>query len=157
MWYYRKKKKKEGPVKRVKLEDKDKSELVMVLDRYFALYIRLRDTMPNGMCWCISCGKIKPFEKMDCGHYVSRANFSLRYSELNCNAECSQCNRMSSDHLIGYRDNLIRKIGQAKYDYLIAESKTIKHYERFELLAMIKYYKKEVERLSKEKGIKVSV
>lgn len=155
-YYYRRKKKKKpqddaAPKKRVKKD----VDLVAKLDRVFALYIRLRDAMPNGMFRCISCGQIKPFEQSDCGHFHSRRHMATRFDEQNCNAECHYCNRFSADHLIAYQANLIRKIGQGRFDLLLVKARSTKKWSDFELKVMIKHYHDEVVRLSIEKGIKV--
>lgn len=152
MYYLKKEKKKP-------LTDKNnsKSSLVKKLDRVFSLYIRLRDTMPNGMCRCISCGNIKPFAQIDAGHYFSRTHMATRFSELNVNAECNFCNRFKADHLDAYRDNLIRKIGKDKFELLRIAAHQSQKWSDFELEAMIQHYKKEVKKLSEIKGIKVKV
>lgn len=157
-YYYKRKRKKKPteesePKKRVKREP----NLVAKLDRAFAMYIRLRDAMPNGLFRCISCGKIKPFEQSDCGHYHSRTHMATRWDESNANAECRGCNRFSADHLIGYRENLIRKIGQGRFDLLQVRAKSTKKWSDFELKLMIKHYHDLVVRLSIEKGIKVKI
>lgn len=101
-------------LKRRKSKKSDKKYWIDQLDRVFSLYIRLRDSR----AWhyrafrCISCGDVKPFEMMDCGHFVSRNSYAIRWDEQNCNGECSRCNRLLSDHLIGYRKNLIIKLGE---------------------------------------------
>lgn len=154
-YYYRRKKKKpkdeSTPTKRVKRE----VNLVAKLDRVFALYIRLRDAMPGGYFKCISCGQIKPFEQSDCGHFHSRIHMATRFDEQNCHSECKFCNRFSADHLIGYRENLIRKIGQGRFDLLQVKARSSKKWSDFELKLMIQHYHREVVRLSIEKGIKV--
>ena len=65
------------------------------------------------------------------------------------------CNRMSSEHLIGYQVNLIKKIGQQRFDLLNVRHNQTKHWSDFELEELCKHYKDEVKRLSKEKGIKI--
>ena len=132
-----------------------KRSLVDKLDRIFSKYIRLRDAMPSGMCRCISCGKIKPVGDIDAGHYFSRTHMGTRFDPFNVHGECRYCNRMSADHLINYRENLIRKIGLANYNYLEIKARTPKKWDDFELQQLIDYYKKEVERLSATKGIKI--
>ena len=119
---------------------KKKPDLKAKLDKEFSLFIRLRDAMPNGYFRCISCGQIKPFEQADNGHFWSRKNMSLRYSELNCSCECSFCNRFKADHLIGYEKNLIAKIGKQKFDMLAVQVHQTKKYSDFELQELIKYY-----------------
>lgn len=88
------------------------------LDKVYSRYIRLRDAYPNGMIRCISCGRVLPFDQFDCGHYFSRYHLSTRWDEHNCNAECIRCNRFDPNHLVGYKRNLIAKIGQKAYDEL---------------------------------------
>lgn len=131
------------------------STLVERLDKVFSKYIRLRDAMPSGLFRCISCGKIKPIEQADCGHFHSRTHMSTRFDEDNCHAECRYCNRFSADHLIGYRENLIRKIGEQRYLLLEVKAHETRKWSHFELEQLVKYYKALVEKLQKEKGIKL--
>jgi hypothetical protein len=140
-----------------KKRTKRKPDLVKKLDRVFSLYIRLRDAMPSGFVRCISCGKIKRFEDVDCGHYFSRTHMATRFDEDNCNAECRSCNRMSADHLIGYRKNLVAKIGLNRIDRLDVLAHSQKHWLDSELEEKIRYYTAEVRRLSQEKGIHVNL
>lgn len=131
------------------------SALVERLDKVFSKYIRLRDAMPGGLFRCISCGKIKPIGQADCGHFHSRTHMSTRFDEDNCHAECRYCNRFSADHLIGYRENLIRKIGEQRYLLLEVKAHETRKWSHFELEQLVKYYKSLVEKLQKEKGIKL--
>lgn len=159
--YYINKKKKTSqnesnePQNEKKPRAKGKPNLVHKLDTVFSLYIRLRDVMPNGYVRCIACGRIKKFEEVDCGHFHSRIHMATRYDEDNCNAECRFCNRMSADHIIGYSQNLVKKIGQTRFDYLNVKAHSTKHYMDSELEQMIEHYKQEVKKLSSLKGIKV--
>ena len=41
---------------------------------------------------------------------------SLRFDTRNMNCECRHCNRFSADHLIGYRRNLIKKLGKQSFE-----------------------------------------
>ncbi len=131
------------------------SALVERLDKVFSKYIRLRDAMPSGLFRCISCGKIKPIEQADCGHFHSRTHMSTRFDEDNCHAECRYCNRFSADHLIGYRENLIKKIGGQRFLLLEVKAHETRKWSHFELEQLVKYYKALVEKLQKEKGIKL--
>lgn len=149
--YYKKKKKK--PLFEKTSPKKRKVDLVKKLDKVFSLYIRLRDTSPSGFFRCISCGQVKPFAKADCGHYHSRKHMATRFSELNCNAECSSCNRFSSDHLHYYRENLIKKIGERRFALLEIEKNRTKQWSDFELEQLILYYRALCLKLKEEKGL----
>lgn len=154
MPYYIKRKKKEA-IECTKKNIRNKPNLIRKLDTVFSLYIRLRDAMPNGYVRCISCGRIKPFEDVDCGHFFSRTHMATRFDEDNCNAECRFCNRMSADHIISYQKNLVNKIGQQRYDRLNIKAHTTCHWLDSELEEKIRYYKEKVSQLSSLKGIRV--
>lgn len=144
--YYLKKKKGGGEKK------SNLSSLIKKLDKEFSMFIRLRDSKAFGFkaFKCISCGQIKPFAKADCGHYFSRVKMSTRFDEDNANAECSSCNRFKADHLEGYRENLIKKIGQPRFDVLRYRSNQTKKWSAFELESLIKYYKEQNKKLKDE-------
>ena len=109
--------------------------------------------MPSGVFRCIACGKIKPLPQADCGHFHSRTHMGTRFDEDNCNAECRYCNRFSADHLIGYREHLLSKIGDRRFAMLDIKAHEPKHFALFELKELIKYYNARVEMLRREKGI----
>lgn len=63
------------------------------------------------------------------------------------------CNRFSADHLIGYRENLIQKIGEQRFELLSWKAHQTKKWSDFELQELIKYYKALRDKLKKEKGL----
>lgn len=67
------------------------SNLKATLDRWFSLYIRLRDSDANGFGRCISCGKLVHYKEADCGHFINRQHMNTRYDERNCNLQCRSC------------------------------------------------------------------
>ena len=116
------------------------------LDRVFSEYIRLRDSK-DGYFTCISCGKVKPYEQADCGHYINRIHMATRYSEINCNAQCRKCNRFEEGNMSGYRQGLIRKYGEQKVLLLEMQKNETKKYSEFEYKALITHYKKAIKKL----------
>lgn len=131
-----------------------KSSLKTRLDTVFAMFIRLRDAMPNGMFRCISCERLLPFDQSDCGHYINRQHMATRFNEKNCNAQCRKCNRFDEGNIQGYRRGLIAKYGEPTVLMLEAMKNQINKISDFEYRTMIDYYRKEVKRLKKEKQIK---
>lgn len=154
MPYYIRRKVKEKPAARKKRQQ-PMSSLVAKLDKVFSQYIRLRDAMPSGVFRCISCGRILPIGKADNGHYFSRRHMSTRFDEDNCNAECSYCNRFNAEHLDGYRENLIKKIGLQRFQLLSVRANETKKWSCFELEVLIEHYQGKVKELEKEKGIRL--
>ena len=117
-------------------------KLIEKLDREFSLFIRHRDTA-NGSFVCISCGKHKPYAQADCGHYFNRQYMSVRFDEINCNAQCRSCNRFKEGDIQGYRYGLIRKHGEHKVDELYVKKTLARKYAVFELETLIVYYKQQ--------------
>ena len=150
--YYLKKKKKEKKVtfpEKGAVRKKSIPSLVRKLDKVFSEYIRLRDSKPYGFKYfkCISCGMLKPYEQMDCGHFIGRTHMATRFDEMNCNGECRACNRMSSDHIIFYQRNLIQKYGIEKVDSLIARGRGTKKWTAWELEILITHYTQEIKKM----------
>lgn len=136
------------------MKQDSKSKLVRKLDGIFSQYIRLRDMIPNTHLFkCISCGKVYQIKDADCGHYINRKHMSTRFSEINCNAQCRSCNRFDEGNMSGYRNGIIHKYGEAQVIVLESMRNEIRKYSVFELSALCEHYKKEVDRLKKEKDI----
>ena len=133
-----------------------KTNLKVKLDRVFSQYIRLRDMLPGNVFQCISCGKIKPINQADCGHYINRKHMATRYSEMNCNAQCRSCNRFDEGNMQGYRSHLVWKYGENRVLLLESQKYETRKYSEFEYKALIEHYKKEVKRLLEEKGLDIS-
>lgn len=148
MPYYIKRKPK-TPKSGIKERKPSTAALVRKLDKVFSLYIRLRDSAAYNFKYfrCISCGQIKPFEQMDCGHFISRTHQATRFDEENAHGECRFCNRFSADHIIAYQRNLEAKIGKDRVDMLLARGRITKKWSAFELQLLIKHYQQEVDKM----------
>ena len=92
---------------------KSRKTLVHILDRVFALYIRERDSDWRGHFICITCHRTLPKEQLDCGHYVSRAYYSLRWEEKNAHGQCRSCNRFKQGAMDEYALSLQEKYGDS--------------------------------------------
>lgn len=117
------------------------SQLLKIATDKFNAFIRHRDAIGQYFT-CISCSLFKHVRFMQAGHYMPSTYSQLKFNELNVNAECIQCNCMDENHLVGYRKNLIRKIGIEKVEEL--ENSKIGNtakWDREELLEIIKKYK----------------
>lgn len=102
----------------------------------FNAWVRRRDQNEP----CIACGG--HHEDYDAGHYVPQGSSSfLRFEEDNCHKEGKSCNAFDSFHLVGYRKNLIRKIGIERVEWLEENRRTLKKWTREELLEIIEKYK----------------
>ena len=132
---------------------KNITKLKKELDKWFSLYIRLREASDLGMCQCFTCGKVDHYKKMQCGHFQSRRHLSTRWNEQNCQVQCPACNvfRYGEQWKFGLR--LEYKYGEGTSRELVILSQTTVKKTRIEYEEDISYYKAIVQNLKKEKGI----
>jgi 5-methylcytosine-specific restriction endonuclease McrA len=108
--------------------------------KVFNAWIRHRDSK-DGYFTCISCFRTLPVEQMNAGHYVPvKGGSALRFNENNVNGECIRCNGFDEFHLIGYRKNLIKKIGINKVEILERMRNDVCKWDRTTLNHIVKTY-----------------
>jgi len=110
-------------------------KLLEKAQKVFNEWIRMRDKdLP-----CISCGKWH--DKWDAGHYVPvKGGSYLRFNEDNVWKEGSYCNAFDQFHLIGYRKNLIKRIGLKKVEWLENNRNKVHKWDRADLEDIITLY-----------------
>ena len=132
------------------------SKLKKELDKWFSLYIRLRDANEFGYCQCFTCGKVGHYKTggMQNGHFQSRKHLATRFSEDgNCEVQCIGCNIFRSGEQYLFSLRLDEKYGEGRAEELEQLARTIHKVSRVEYEEQISYYKKLVENLKEEKGI----
>lgn len=123
------------------------------LDQVFSEYIRLRDANDNGFCKCITCGSMWRWTALHNGHYIDRRHIGARYDERNCNSQCPRCNIGLRGNLEKYKRAIIDKHGVKVLEELESTKRSIEKWTTLEYQDKISYYKSEVKRLKKEKGL----
>ena len=95
------------------------SKLKKELDKWFSLFIRLRNATDEGLCQCFTCGKVGHYKTggMQNGHFQSRRFMATRYSEDgNCEVQCSGCNIFRFGEQYKFALALDAKYGAGKND-----------------------------------------
>ena len=131
------------------------SKLKKELDKYFSLYIRLRDaTDREGLCQCITCGKVSHYKKgIQNGHFQSRRFMATRYDEQNCSSQCIACNLYRGGEQYRFALAIDSKYGEGTAQELEFLARTIVKFTRSDYEEKISYYKDAVKNLKKQKGI----
>lgn len=124
-------------VRKEKVSEPSLQELIKLAVIIFHKWIRKRDGAK-----CISCGQVVKAEYIQAGHYRPSTYSTLKFNEYNVNSECERCNCHDSNHLIGYRENLVKKIGLDQVLDLesVPLAKDFK-WEREKLMEIINKYK----------------
>ena len=130
------------------------SKLKKELDKWFSLYIRLRDATDEGLCQCFTCGKVAHYKSgMQNGHFQSRRHHGTRWNEQNCQVQCVKCNMFEQGEQWKFGISLNAKYGEGTSNELEFLAHTTVKKNRVEYEEDIRYYKAVVENLKKEKGI----
>ena len=131
------------------------SKLKKELDKWFSLYIRLRNANEYGMCQCFTCGVVRHYKDgMQNGHFQSRKHLATRFSEDgNCEVQCVKCNVYSWGEQYKFSLALDLKYGEGRAEELQYLARTTLKISRVEYEEKISYYKSLVDKLKKEKEI----
>ena len=130
------------------------SKLKKELDKWFSLYIRLRDANEYGMVQCFTCGVVRGYKDgMQNGHFQSRKHMATRFDEENCQVQCLKCNIFDSGQQYLFSLRLDEKYGEGTAEELEFLARTTLKISRVEYEEQISYYKQLVENLKEEKGI----
>jgi len=116
-------------------------DLVLELDKWFSLYVRCRYANPHtGMVHCFTCSRYFHYKNMDCGHFLRRGHWKLRFDKDNARAQCHICNRERNGMPEVFEEELRSELGNKIVDGLFA----VKHNEaRFD----DNWYKRKIELL----------
>jgi hypothetical protein len=83
------------------------------VDRNYSRYIRRRGA-------CEICGRTDI--KLEAAHYFSRGKEAVRFDERNVHCLCYVCHKTSHEDKNYYKDWMIKKYGQTKFNILEFES-----------------------------------
>ena len=126
-------------------------------DRWFSIYIRLRDAFPNGYVPCITCGTPHYWKECDCGHFITRNHPMTRYNEENCNGQCKGCNNFKSGDQFNHGQMIDKKYGKGTAQKLhdLGNIRGQKIHTKFHLKEIAKEYRIRAQELAKQKGIEI--
>jgi hypothetical protein len=131
------------------------SKLKKELDKWFSLYIRLREATDEGLVQCFTCGNVNSYKVgMQNGHFMSRQFMSTRYDEQNCQVQCVGCNMFKFGEQFKFSLALDYKYGKGTAEELLHKSRQINKMNSKDFEEKISYYKLIVEKLLKDKGLK---
>lgn len=122
----------------------------------FSLYIRLRDANKDGICACFTCGLLRHFRQMDCGHGIPRQHNATKFDEQNNHAQCKGCNKFGQGEREKYGVAVDKKYGIGTWEKLQIKSKqSSKALNAFGIEHFAKYYTELALMIAQEKGITI--
>lgn len=130
------------------------SKLKGNLDKWFSLFIRLRDSDDDGFGHCITCEKRVFWKEADAGHFISRTYLNTRFMPENVNLQCKGCNgfRAGEQYKHGIAINRLHGEGTADKLWLKAQ-RTGTKWDRIRYQIQIEHYKSCVQDFREQKGM----
>lgn len=124
-------------------------------DKWFSIFIRLRDSDEMGYCKCVTCGNIRHWKNLDCGHWIKRQHVGTRYNEKNCAAQCKGCNAFEQGRSIEHEQFIIKTYGIDTRNLLKSGERSYCKYSKLELHYLANEYKSKAMEMAKIKGIEI--
>jgi hypothetical protein len=121
------------------MKKQSRKTLVKNLDSIFSQYIRKRYAV-NDIATCVTCGKKDNWQKLQCGHFMSRSNYSTRWDENNVGVQCYGCNIARSGEQFKFSLYLGNKLSEEMY---LKSKQTVK-FADVDLIDLINYYTQKV-------------
>ena len=117
-------------------------------DKWFSLYIRLRGAIEFhketgadiSLGRCCTCGVIKQWKYMDCGHFISKGlggSSGVRWDERNAHLQCKICNAFRQGNAQAYEPFMRDKYGQKVIDELTIKHKIGNYKGRIEAIGLM--------------------
>lgn len=121
-------------------------------DKYFSLYVRLRDSNENGYLNCFICGKWMHYKEAECLHFNVRQHMATRYDPECAHAGCSHCNN-DPNHDNYYWEMMVSTYGLEKVEALKQRHNNEMKLMRVDLIYLCKEFKEKFETLKKQKNL----
>jgi hypothetical protein len=129
------------------------SKLKKELDKWFSLYIRLRDATDEGLVQCFTSGRVYHYKEIHAGHFISRRCLATRWCEVNVQPQSAADNLFGQGEQYKFGLRLDSKYGEGTAEELQIKSRQTVKLSRVDYEDKISYYKDAVKNLKIEKGI----
>ena len=117
---------------------KSYSTLKRRLDQVFSEYVR-RIANP---CRCVTCGTIKPWKSMQCGHFIPRHYLAGRWNIENTAVQCASCNVWGRGRYPEFAAWGVNRYGQDWLTRMIALKRETVKLKSHDLEKMIEHYER---------------
>lgn len=114
------------------------------LDAVFSMWIRRRFATSQGDAVCVTCGDVRPWKAMQCGHFVSRVYLATRWDERNAAVQCYACNYLRRGNYAEYTAFMLKKYGPGIIDELLMRKRAIVKYTFSDLENLIETYRRKL-------------
>lgn len=140
----------EDSMKRIDQSKGDKGEdlsgLIHDADTLFSIYVRRKDANKQGEVACYTCGTVKRYQELQCGHYMKRGNLFLRWDLRNARVQCYYCNVTKGGNAREFSLHLEREYPGIT-EILLEESRLVYKPSRDEMRNLVSELTQKIKRL----------
>tara|TARA_R100000734_G_C3313328_1_gene104599 strand:- start:1322 stop:1735 length:414 start_codon:yes stop_codon:yes gene_type:complete len=129
------------------------SKLKKELDKWFSLYIRIKDCDDNGMVKCYTSGRKYHYKQIHAGHFMSRRHLSTRWLEKNVKPQSAADNLFGQGEQYKFGLQLDNEYGIGTAEELQFIARQNYKITRVDYVEKISYYKELVKNLKKQKKL----
>lgn len=122
----------------------------------FSQYIRLKHSDENGFCKCYTCGAVRHWKKIDCGHGIGRQHKATKFDEKNNRPQCKHCNGFEGGKREEFKKQMDLEHGPGTWELMELKARQTSKRGQFEFDALEKHYKKLVIELLKQKHLEAA-
>lgn len=124
-------------------------------DKWFSIFIRLRDSGKEELTQCPTCHNYFHWKQMQNSHFIPRKHNSTRFSESNCISQCYWCNNKHNTDEKPYEHFLISKYGQERVSELRQLKNATLKLSAYDLEDIAYTYYLKSKELAKQKGLSI--
>ena len=110
-------------------------------DMWFSRYIRRKYADWRGNSKCVTCGIEKEWFELQCGHYESRGEHSVRFDERNAHPQCYACNCLRHGNYPRYAIFMLDTYGEEALKQLEKDAKKLIQYTAKDYQEIAENYK----------------
>ncbi len=112
-------------------------------------YNRRKNADSDGYVTCCSCGHVKHWKEMDCGHFHPRScGKALYWVPENLHSQCRGCNGYQKERgKIGYTLYMVDKYGREFVDNLAIRARGVHRERKSDLIYWNDFYKRKLREL----------
>jgi len=142
---------------KTKRKTSERTKALAKADKYFSLWYRSNEADENGIVICCTCGKIMKWKAPDAsthfGHWQSRGIGNTRFDPMNGGIQCKRENKFQEGEKKKMEAYLIKRYGEYEVRQVEIRARISRTLNNFELAAIAAHFKKQYERLAKQKGL----
>lgn len=124
--------------------------------KVFSEYIRLKFSDENGYCKCYTCGTIRYWKNLDCGHGIGRQHKATKFNEKNNRPQCKPCNGFEGGKREEFKKQMDLEHGSGTWDLMELKARQPSKLGAFEFDVLTKHYGRLVFNLKREKNLKAA-